>query len=391
MRRSLLGACVVLALVMIGAGGGGRGGVLLEWARYSPPADVIAPADLQMLAARTVVSLPVTAAGGGEDLIFAFGDIPALRNVLFALLEEVLGGLEGLGDLLPLQAAKTPTDADLVALMRQAVTVKSVSPQQAEPTDTFFDWTDPDTAVHWTGRVLEQDDRLVPQLHGVGPETNCTINLTVLLELGSRLQLTGSIQGPIVADVYETNPAQEDWAVTPGRAILDADVDLLANAIAGAAPNFSARTHLAGDFQVPDGATWRTVNQGEATVEAQGTLGDVANLEVTGTIRRGLTMGPGLYWWQHAFEAALVMSDLGSLLPLQGDGEETPGNSVTFNDAVTFSDGMSGDLQIPLTEEEMTLTGALRARGGVVLGTIDLGDAGVPTIHWADGTSDELI
>jgi len=393
MRKYVWALAVVLVVAVIVGGCAGGGEALLQWVRYSPPAEVIAPADLQLLAAKQVVGLP--AAVEGDPALFAFGEIPALRNVLYEVLDDVLGQLSGLGTLLPLQAQGPRTDRELVALMKRAVAPPQVRTQQAELNDPFFDWTDPETGVHWTGRVLEQEDgSLQPQLHGVGPETNCIINLTLVFELGSRLRVTGSIGGPIVADVYETAPVVAQLETVPGRAVLDGALDLAVNVISGGDTSFSADTHLAGEFQVPSGGDWRTVNQGEASLQANGSLNDIPQLDVAGVIRRGVTLGPGLYWWRHEFDASLVLEDLGGIgLGQSGTADVSLGNQVTLTDRVSFSDGISGELHLLLNDSTQTLDGVLRAPNGTVLGTIDLGESGEgpPVIHWVDGSDDILI
>ena len=323
----------------------------------------------------------------GNFGLFAFGDIPALRNLLFELIEQLA---DQLGGILPLQAPGPRTDAQLVALMKQVVTAQGVSTQQVEQPDPFFDWTDPETGVHWTGRVLEQDGRLLPQLHGVGPETNCIVNLQLLFELGSRLEVTGSVSGPIVAEVNYAEPRVARLATTPGRAILDAALNILVNVIAGGDTSLAANTHLAGEFQAPNGANWKTVSQGETTLQVNGSLNDVPRLDVSGTIRRGTLLGEGLYWWAHVFTASLVLGDLGDLDLAQA---QPVGNQLTFDDEITFSDGMSGELNVVLNGDGLTFGGVLRARDGTLLGTIDLGPdgEGPPMIHWVDGSTDVLI
>ncbi|MBU0609656.1 MAG: hypothetical protein KKI08_17345 [Armatimonadetes bacterium] len=389
MRKYMLVLTVALMVAVVVGGCGGGAEALLRWVRYSPPAEVIPPEDLQFMAAQAVVGIPVAADDlmAGDLGLFAFGDIPALRNLLFELIAALA---DQLGGILPRQAPGPRTDAQLVALMKQVVTAQGVRTQQVEQPDPFFDWTDPETGVHWTGQVLEQDGRLLPQLHGVGPETNCVVNLQLLFELGSRLEVSGSISGPIVAEVYYAEPRVAGMQTTPGRAILDAALNILVNVIAGGDTSLAANTHLAGEFQVPNGAGWKTVSQGETTLQVNGSLNDAPQLDVSGTIRRGTLLGEGLYWWQHAFTASMVLGGVPEILAAQADPAE---NQLTFDDDITFSDGMSGALNITLTDDDLTFGGVLRAPNGTVLGTIDLGPdgEGPPMIHWVDGSTDELI
>lgn len=364
------GALLLVLVALTGCGGGSDD----SFNPYVPPAEVIAPQELQVMAAREMLVLPTRALGVGEgDLqVFGFGRLPAIRNlvfmVLFEYLDEILA-IAPLDSFLPLQS-----DQRLLALLQSAAKAGPAG-KQVIP-ETFFDWTDPETGLHWTGTVVESGGQLVPTLHGVGSGTDCTVTLRLVFELGSRLTLSGTATGPIKAtlDVYENGAFVEK----PGRAILNGRFDLQAAMIPGQPVTLTSQTTLAADFQRWEDSQWRIYSREDARTNLAGTLADQGSLTLNGTATEGFRLGAGLYWARHDYR--------GELAGVLGEESEL---TYGFTDEVVFSDRKTGQVTITQTDEGPRFGGYLRAADGTTLGTLT-GDP-LPLITWSDGSTTPLF
>jgi len=385
LRAVLLVLLVGVLLALTGCGGSDTS----PWVAYAPPADVIAPRDLQNLAVQEMFAIPqrLVSVAGGDLRLFGFGRIPAITN----LLTEVLGrALTDVLTVLPLQEGKgLRGEARLLALM-QAAGQRGPAPsvlKQAQEENLFFDWIDPDTDIHWTGRVLEQDGNLLPTLHGVGPRTDCTVTLTMIFELGSRMRLSGTARGPIAAVVDVVTLPEGDTTTQPGRARLDASLALRVNLIHGQKTDFTSSTVVNADFQTRQDGGWVTCGRQDSDVTVVGEFDDALHLTIKGQDTEGVPVGEGLYWSRHDVEATIIAA-------LADDSLAPQMNLV---DNITFSDGMTGNLTVTTTPENQStggeVTGFLHGANGDSLATIDGALLGDPPllIHWADGTDAPVL
>lgn len=387
---------VILSVVVAGfallsvAGCGGGGGMGLNWDTYSPPADVIAPAQLEQVAMQSLFDFPRTLFDAPNDVwMFTYGRIPAADNVILQLLQETFGGLIGL---LPLEAKNIPAELRIMQLLNAAAT----APAQvgtAQWDDLAFDWTDPDFGIHWTGVVREEGGRLRPELTGIGPNANCTIAFQIIIEAGSRARLSGTMSGMLPAQVDRLNVLDGTRTTTDGRAEVDGSLFIELLYVPNNEASLQFNYDMAGDYQVNEGGIWTTVNQSEGRNRITGSIeplaGFVLNLDTD--YYSGDLVGDSLFWARHQITGTAQAIPVAAPAQLPSTDPEDWDANANVTDNVTYSNGMAGRLTFSVdTDDEEAggqVTGFLNDPAGTSLLTItgSLALDNPVTIHWADG------
>lgn len=381
----ILGGVALLA----GCGGGGAPPVNgVAWTAYTPPDNVVAPTQRDEFVTTQAFGVLQTIVDAPKDeWIFPNGSIKALPNMasdaLYPALQDILGGLSLGSAAAPPQSAKL---APLRILQLASRPRQLVQPAQAQA-QTAIDWTDPEFGIHWTGNVTQNLTDITVALHGAGPNTDIDLNLTIKATLDGTTvvgaTLDGTLKGQIAAKVNLINWTTGERTTVDGRATVDATLTGDASWTDITNGTFSADVYLLADFETLNGATWELQDRQELDGHATGSWdADKVTIDLSATTHDGTMAGAQLFWARHALTASgqIALADLSF--------------SGTLHDDLTFSNGMTGTLDInaPSGLASATVTGQILAADGTTVvatisGSLDpnAADADKLSISWYGG------
>jgi hypothetical protein len=344
----------------------------------------VAPAQKQSFDAHQALEVPgVVKSSPTEMWLFPAGGVKPLVNVTTQALAPDLQ--TAVGGVITLQARPKDAGVAMLSVLRQFATSRTQSSPSQTIQPVTIDWTDPTYNVHWTGSITQNLTQLSMSVHGVGPNTDVTIALTLTPTLNgaaiSGANASCTIKGTVIADVDTVDWSTGVHTTVSGRATIDSTISGALSIPTSGPDTFSAKLSMNADFQVQDGGTWTSADVQQVTDQVSGSWsGSSVTLDFSGVHYDGVSVGANLYWGKHTLSAQQVTIDTSS-----GDA------TGTLTDNVLLSDGTTGQLTLDFTSglASATVSGWIKDSTGATIATItgSLSSSNKITINWTGGSA----
>ncbi len=368
-------AAALIVVLVSGCGGGGSPAT--DWARYTPPAQVVPVEQQQEFAvSQTVepVGSSTSEATGPREMIEA-GTAPIAPVVEYTVQESGLSGY------LPVQVQSAggshPNLVLAIAKLMRGAIAQSAQSRPAQENVIEIDWTDPVTGIHWTGSFRQVLTGYRLDLHGEGPNTDVTVTASINVTTLSSATASLAIEGSVAAEVDLVNWQTGECEPRSGRAILNDRFRITATTEDEVTTAFNGTCSVDDRFEVLEDDQWVTKVRQEGSLGFNGTLTDetgAASGEFD--LYFGVEAGEELFWAHHT----------GSVEAEYDLVAEEGWIEVTHD--VELSNGMTGHVAM---DRDGNLDGWIRDADGELLATItgNLYD-GTGQIIWTDGTIEPI-
>ncbi len=380
-RGSMIAVVVIMALGLVGCGGGGGPAVDngASWPAYTPPLDVADEgtqadfaADQASVAIYEVAEVPA----GLNPWMLSNASIDAIGNGVNYVLNS-LGLFAANAPAQENRATPTTLAFDLAAFLAQAMPQSEDETGPAQSQTWEIDWTDPVFDIHWTGSVQQVLNNIQGTITGTGDDTDVDIDISATLGLTSG-QGVVTIQGYITCLLQLCDWDTGEYQEVLGRAILADAINVTVYKNGDTWSDFAGSYAMNDSFAVNELGQWITKHKLEGVHDITGTIGaDYSVVFAAGLdYYFGALAGEEFFWAHHEGQA---------------EGEFDSSHQLswfTMAQDLELSNGMTGNIVV---DQNGDISGWIKDAEGTIIATFS-GNIYDHTaqIEWTDGPTESI-